>query len=494
MHRRTFLAAGLGVLLHNTRAPGGDCPNLECRLPAVNPRPFPIAQAGRLERPAATIKRPLWSSLSILEKARAFSTLYKAYRTMASMAPSNPRSLAFQAWLHQYYCCKHPEGSSEIIPGAVRNIHSTSDFLPWHRAFLFFHERIIQSVSGDRNFRLPVWDWESPCGYQAPWAYDPGLLPTGMPCVCEARKEAVYQVNSSVLQGWLQSANDAEFMGQPAPQPPNTSTADPGCAYMGPHSNVHIVLNGYMRQVEVAAVDPVFYAHHANVDRYWEHWHNHYHFPDSWPSWSVYYFYDGFHRTKKPRLVKVTPAELLHPEELGYCYDRPSVAIPTQVIVAKRPDDRSPLFFAPDCLAELRKFLHLGNGTDDLIRLLERPGDQSIPARVSARVEPKAGRFYYLAIAGVGGDPIPIGGFGAFVDKHAPAARLCVPLSVDLKTLAQIWQAIQSRDGFLVLLALARDDSARMRPDPSGRGPIDGVWAAATGARFEFLLPDENRS
>jgi hypothetical protein len=204
MHRRTFLAAGLGVLLHNTRAPGGDCPNLECRLPAVNPRPFPIAQAGRLERPAATIKRPLWSSLSILEKARAFSTLYKAYRTMASMAPSNPRSLAFQAWLHQYYCCKHPEGSSEIIPGAVRNIHSTSDFLPWHRAFLFFHERIIQSVSGDRNFRLPVWDWESPCGYQAPWAYDPGLLPTGMPCVCEARKEAVYQVNSSVLQGWLQ--------------------------------------------------------------------------------------------------------------------------------------------------------------------------------------------------------------------------------------------------------------------------------------------------
>jgi polyphenol oxidase len=39
-------------------------------------------------------------------------------------------------------------------------IHFSSIFLPWHRWYLFFHERILASLVGDPTFSLMFWNWD----------------------------------------------------------------------------------------------------------------------------------------------------------------------------------------------------------------------------------------------------------------------------------------------------------------------------------------------
>jgi polyphenol oxidase len=39
-------------------------------------------------------------------------------------------------------------------------IHFSSIFLPWHRWYLFFHERILASLVGDPSFSLVFWNWD----------------------------------------------------------------------------------------------------------------------------------------------------------------------------------------------------------------------------------------------------------------------------------------------------------------------------------------------
>ena len=70
---------------------------------------------------------------------------------MRSLPPSDPRSLIRQAWLHGYYC---DPGQAGI------NVHNSWAFLPWHRAFLYYHEQILGSLIGKPHFRLPYWDWD----------------------------------------------------------------------------------------------------------------------------------------------------------------------------------------------------------------------------------------------------------------------------------------------------------------------------------------------
>jgi hypothetical protein len=406
--------------------------------------------------------------------------------------------MAFQAWLHQYYCCSHPSDGTHTIPGAISDIHNSSDFLPWHRAFLFFHERIIQSVSGQKTFRLPVWDWESPEGCHAPWTYDSLPSPSGVSSGCK-RRDLVYSVPQCELQGWLQSDKFSDFMGQPAPRqgPPTDPAASRGCAAGGPHDMVHTTLKGYMAKVPVAAIDPVFYAHHANVDRYWEHWRNHYRdrpgFEEYWPAWSVYYFYDCPHHGGKPQLVKVMPAELLDIESLGYRYDLPTVPIPDQppIAASAKPEDPSLLFFDKPSLDRLPEILGVALGAGSIPAKLA--GHQSVAARAAVSVEhPQEGRSYYVALAGVNGQPrVIIGRFGAFIDEHAGPTRLCAPACLDSTILAQVLPLIQKSAAFQVMYAVARDDCAE-RPEAERTGEIEGNWeTAAPGSEFEFLVPDK---
>ena len=43
-------------------------------------------------------------------------------------------------------------------------------------------------------------------------------------------------------------------------------------ALEGLHDRVHIWVGGHMSMIPFASFDPIFWAHHANIDRLWARW------------------------------------------------------------------------------------------------------------------------------------------------------------------------------------------------------------------------------
>ena len=62
-----------------------------------------------------------------------------------------------QGQVHCWYCSGALDGlwGQEIQTGGWW-------FLPWHRAYLLFHEQILGELMGDPTFALPFWDWDTP--------------------------------------------------------------------------------------------------------------------------------------------------------------------------------------------------------------------------------------------------------------------------------------------------------------------------------------------
>jgi len=87
-----------------------------------------------------------------------------------------------------------------------------------------------------------------------------------------------------------------------------------------PHNNVHGIVggdNGNMSRVAVAALDPIFWLHHGNVDRIWSEWAQSHANPSdaAWLNLTLDFFGpDGMQAAKKV-------SEVLDTHALGYRYD-----------------------------------------------------------------------------------------------------------------------------------------------------------------------------
>ena len=74
---------------------------------------------------------------------------------MKSRPASDPTSWLFQANIH---------GTDDAVPDGTSDVWSTCQhgsffFLPWHRMYLYFFERILRASSGDDYFSLPYWNY-----------------------------------------------------------------------------------------------------------------------------------------------------------------------------------------------------------------------------------------------------------------------------------------------------------------------------------------------
>lgn len=156
-------------------------------------------------------------------------------------------------------------------------IHGYPGFLTWHRAYLDVYEEALRCVNSDIS--LPFWNWSS------------GPT-TGVPSAC---REATY-VNRSgdtvdnplyagpipaSLGGGMTSRranidttsfDDLATSAQDALTEVSFSSFQP--SLNGPHGGVHVRVGGNMSSVALAGFDPIFYLHHANVDRLWAIWQN----------------------------------------------------------------------------------------------------------------------------------------------------------------------------------------------------------------------------
>src|SRR4051794_31809553 len=147
MTRRVF---GLGVLAPLTPVFGQTC------APPAHGNPTPTTFQG-----LTVVQRKAVSALNANEVNR-LRLAYQRLRDLTANTPTDPRGWMQQANVHCFNCGGNPSGN---------DVHGSWTFLPWHRAYLYFHERILCTLLNDQTFRLPYWDWDVALNRKVPDIY-----------------------------------------------------------------------------------------------------------------------------------------------------------------------------------------------------------------------------------------------------------------------------------------------------------------------------------
>jgi tyrosinase len=280
---------------------------------------------------AVFVRREIWG----LAPNDPIVTAYAAaVEEMKERDPAHPTSWSYQAAMHGTITkpAKHLWNQCQ---------HRTWYFLPWHRMYLYYFERIVRAAvvaaGGPADWALPYWNYCLGGKYAfLPEAFrDPsggGESPLNVP-----RHPALNSGKEGMPAGVTSPANalgSPSFVGKARFGGPETGFAhqgqSPGVLENEPHNAVHEFVEGLMGSPETAAEDPIFWLHHANIDRLWSEWISDPHVGHENPSQAAWLtfpfsFYDenGDEVSMAPKEVLVTAAQL------GYIYD--SEAIPPPV-------------------------------------------------------------------------------------------------------------------------------------------------------------------
>ena len=220
--------------------------------------------------PSATAAKALGRDCRAIRPRRPASTLssseitkikdaYQAMRALDTSDPSDPRGFKRQANIHCWFCT---EAAASV------HVHFNWKFFPFHRAYLYFHERILGKLVNDMDFRLPYWDWDVSSHRKLPGAYTSpndasNPLWNSTRDMSPSDELPDEDVGEDVMDAALEADNFTEFGG---------TASVPGIPEGAPHGNVHVDVGGDMGFFETAGKDPVFYAHHSNVDKVWSDW------------------------------------------------------------------------------------------------------------------------------------------------------------------------------------------------------------------------------
>uniref|UniRef100_A0A0E0JPQ3 Tyrosinase copper-binding domain-containing protein n=1 Tax=Oryza punctata TaxID=4537 RepID=A0A0E0JPQ3_ORYPU len=312
--------------------------NLQCcpPMPASEPVNFKLPDPSeplRTRRPAH------------VAGAEYMAKYERAIALMKALPRSDPRSFYQQANIHCAYCT----GAYRQVghPELAVQVHYSWLFFPFHRAYVYFFERIAGKLLGDPGFALPFWSWDVPEGMRMPMAfvnsssplYDPlrntRHAPPKLVDLDFMGAEKNYTDEQQIIHNlrimykqMISSAPLASlFLGQPF-RAGDSDKPGPGSVEMYPHNTLHVWSGDISRPNTEdmgdnysAGRDPLFYAHHANVDRIWEAWrhinNNTFHVDFKDPDWlnSSFLFYD-----EEARLVRITVHDILDIEKLRYAY------------------------------------------------------------------------------------------------------------------------------------------------------------------------------
>jgi hypothetical protein len=254
-----------------------------------------------------------------------------------------------------------------------------------------------------------------------------------------------------------------------------------------------------MADPKTAAVDPAFYSHHANVDRFWCHWWDHYHgrsgFQEQFPT-GPFYFYDGF--TGVPKPIRVTMADLRDISSLGYRYESPGTAILDLDVVRALPSSLAAdalSFDVPSIgrltawvLGKLPSIPSLARGIlPGMLDFIGKLPSLSLPVYTRFHApDVQAGQFYILGVTNERANPIVnIGGFGSFGPGHH---RLGATVCVNMETLAQMWK-ILTGGTFRIVYGPAKKADNLTAPDLAKFRLENGAYKKVNPELFEIQLP-----
>lgn len=168
-------------------------------------------------------------------------------------AKSGVGSWEFLATFHRDFC------------GAMQSkeVHFSWYFLPWHRVYLTVFERHLQAAVSEPKLAIPYWDW-----------YSSRAIPTILaekdnPLLDETRSPEAPEISDGRL-GILSEADLVDF--DNFQRFAGGELGNVGQLEGGPHGGGHMYAGGNMGAFATAARDPLFLAHHGNIDRLWEVW------------------------------------------------------------------------------------------------------------------------------------------------------------------------------------------------------------------------------
>jgi tyrosinase len=231
---------------------------------------------------------------------------------------ADPTSWGFLAAIHGFHPvvwtrfgfmdATTPEPSPDLQGLWAQCQHQSWYFLPWHRGYLFAFEEIVRSsvvaAGGPQDWALPYWNYSKegdPAARVLPEAFAAEKLPDGEdnPLFVERRFGAgtlpITLPPTSVTLGALRATT---FSGGSNDIPPGfggpvttfhhgpESRTSNGALEALPHNVIHGDVggvvpgtdpddwrnNGLMSMPITAGLDPIFWLHHANIDRLWAAW------------------------------------------------------------------------------------------------------------------------------------------------------------------------------------------------------------------------------
>lgn len=119
-------------------------------------------------------------------------------------------------------------------------------FLPWHRAYLLVFERALQRINP--SVFIPYWDWTKDT-----------QIPSKITALPNNNRHIrnVDFTDESEITTILSNSDFYSFTKQ---------------LEVGPHNRGHNFVGGIMGNPMFSPRDPLFWLHHANVDRIWNDW------------------------------------------------------------------------------------------------------------------------------------------------------------------------------------------------------------------------------
>jgi tyrosinase len=241
--------------------------------------------------------------------------------------------------------------------------HQSWYFPPWHRGYLIALEAQIRaaviSLNGPASWALPYWDYLAPNQDAIPPAFTQPALPDGT-------RNALYvaarygpnndgnifipepPVNQACMSNTIYTGSDANT---PAPGFGGRQTGfwhgggQSGNLESNPHNLVHVFTGGdegIMSYPGTAAIDPIFYLHHCNIDRMWAVWNETNSNPDNNPNWSKGPANNGQNQFIMPMPDGTAwvfqPSDVTSLSQVSYTYDtmQPAAPVPAPYGLTQR--------------------------------------------------------------------------------------------------------------------------------------------------------------
>jgi tyrosinase len=231
--------------------------------------------------------------------------------------------------------------------------HGSWYFLPWHRGYLLAFEANVRAavieLGGPTDWALPYWNYFKRDESALPPAFASPDWPDGgeNPLFVQPRygPDGDGNVHIPLSQVNVRAMRDPDFTGVSGGSP-GFGGLDTGFSHNGrhhggiesqPHDMVHVLVGGFnhndqqqpgaMTVPDSAGLDPIFWLHHANIDRLWESWIHELppHLDPTDPNWVKGPPNVGERPFRMPMpggaTKTYTPGEMIKIRRLGYRYD-----------------------------------------------------------------------------------------------------------------------------------------------------------------------------